>query len=922
MADVMTPSVHQTIQNPSDGLREATPRKRSRPSRSPSPRREAPALRRISRSRSPGPRIAPLPRDVDRARAVERKRQLEMRQRDEKTSSNPLTDAEKQAAAKAEYDRLLNMRSGGTYIPPARLKALQAQITDKTSKEYQRMAWEALKKSINGMINKVNVSNIKHIVPELFNENLIRGRGLFCRSIMKAQAVSLPFTPILAAMAAIVNTKLPQVGELLVNRLIIQFRKAFKRNDKSVCLSSTTFIAHLINQQVAHEMLAAQMLLLLLHKPTDDSVEIAVGLMREVGQHVEEMNSQIALAVYDQFRSILHEADIDKRVQYMIEVLFQIRKDKYKDHEAIKEELDLVEEEDQITHRPGLDDQLKPEDGLNIFKVDSEFETNEEAYRKLKAEILGEVSGSEDEADGEDDDSSSDEDEETAKDTALEIKDQSNTDLVNLRRSIYLTIMSSGGFEEACHKLMRINLPAGREEELPSMIIECCSQERTYNKFFGLIGERFCKLNRLWQDLFQDMFTKYYETIHRYETNRLRIIAQFFGHLLSSDAVGWHVFNVIHLNEEDTTSSSRIFIKILVEDLAQGVGMKKLTEKFKDESLQTALTGIFPTDDPKNTRFSINFFTAIGMGALTEGMREWLKNMPKPAPAALPPARSLSRSRSGSISSYSSYSSYSSRSNVRSRSRSRSPVRSASRGNGRYSRSASPIGGGRKRNISYSRSPSRSRSRSITPYKRGRSRSYASRSPPPKRQARDDDSLSRSRSPSPRRQRRDSYSDASPSRSPQRKRRYSASRSRSPPAKHTRSRTRSFSPARRSGRARSISERRFPASRRPRSRTRSYSSRDSRSRSLTRSLTPPRRRGTRSGLARSPRRNTSSPERSPPPRTASRHASTLPARASAAPPAKKQDAEEDLSHIHPSRRGLMGGEGARGKGRGRAGGYM
>ncbi|KAF7185267.1 Pre-mRNA-splicing factor cwc22 [Pseudocercospora fuligena] len=555
------------------------------------------------------------------------------------------------AKAKAEYDRLLNMRSGGTYIPPARLKALQAQITDKTSEEYQRMAWEALKKSINGLINKVNVSNIKHIVPELFNENLVRGRGLFCRSIMKAQAASLPFTPIYAAMAAIVNTKLPQVGELLINRLIIQFRKAFKRNDKSVCHSSTTFIAHLINQQVAHEMLAAQILLLLLHKPTDDSVEIAVGLMKEVGQHIEEMNSQIALAVYDQFRSILHEADIDKRVQYMIEVLFQIRKDKYKDHPAVKEELDLVEEEDQITHRPGLDDQLSTEDGLNIFKFDPEFESNEEAYKKLKAEILGEASGSEDE-DEDGSDESSDEEEEDSEEKALEIKDQSNTDLVNLRRSIYLTIMSSGTFEEACHKLMRINLPGGREEELPSMIIECCSQERTFNKFFGLIGERFCKLNRLWQDLFQDMFTKYYETIHRYETNRLRIIAQFFGFLLSSDAIGWHVFHAVKLNEEDTTSSSRIFIKILIEELAQGAGMKTLTERFKADELQPALAGMFPTDDPKNTRFSINFFTAIGMGVLTEGMREWLKNMPKPAPAPLPAARSptpSSRGRSESI---------------------------------------------------------------------------------------------------------------------------------------------------------------------------------------------------------------------------------------------------------------------------------
>ncbi|KAM4060324.1 MA3 domain-containing protein [Hirsutella rhossiliensis] len=538
------------------------------------------------------------------------------------------TEEEKQAAAKAEYEKLLTMRSGGTYIPPARLRALQAQITDKTSKEYQRMAWEALKKSINGLINKVNTANIKHIVPELFGENLIRGRGLFCRSIMKAQAASLPFTPIYAAMVAIVNTKLPQVGELLVKRLIMQFRKGFKRNDKAVCLSSTTFLAHLINQQVQHEMLAGQILLLLLHKPTDDGVEIAVGFCREVGQYVEEMQPTIAMAVFDQFRGILHEGGLDKRTQYMIEVLFQARKDRFKDHPAVREELDLVEEEDQITHQVNLEGDMDVQDGLNIFKFDSNWEDNEEAYKKLRAEILGEASDDDDDDDDAEDESSEEEDEETK---AMEIKDLSNADLVNLRRTIYLTIMSSADPEEAVHKLMKINLPAGQEPELPSMIVECCSQEKTYTKFFGLIGERFAKINRLWCDLFEQAFAKYYETIHRYENNKLRNIAMLFGHMLAENAIGWHCLSVIHLNEDETTSSSRIFIKILFQAIAEEMGMSKLRAKMDDEILRPNFEGIFPKDNARNIRFSINYFTSIGMGALTEGMREHLQNMPKPA---------------------------------------------------------------------------------------------------------------------------------------------------------------------------------------------------------------------------------------------------------------------------------------------------
>jgi len=459
------------------------------------------------------------------------------------------------------------------------------------------------------------------------------------------------------------------------------------------------------------------------------------------------------------------------------------------------------------------------------------------------------------------------------------------------------------------------------------MIIECCSQERTYNKFFGLIGERFCKLNRLWRELFQTQFEKYYDTIHRYETNRLRIIAQFFGHLLSSDAVSWDVLHVVHLNEEDTTSSSRIFIKILIEDLAQGVGMKSLTTKLKDDALQPALAGIFPTDNPKNTRFSINFFTAIGMGALTEGMREWLKNMPKPAPAPLP-ARSPSVSSRGRSESVSSYSSYSSRSD--SRSRSRTPPRK----------------GGRSRSVSRSRSP---------PRRRAKSPSYDSRSPPPKRGRKQSASLSRS--PPPRRRgRRDSYSDASVSRSrspPPRKRRYSDSLSRSPPPKRAANSRRrspsvsvSRSPPPRRGRERTISRSPTPprcngGGARERSpprrgkRARSYSS-SAASRSPSRSRSPPRegkdparpspparneptrdepRRGRgRDEPARKRRRNTSSPEtsrsRSPPPRKAAPDAKTN-GKAEVKTSAPKKDAEEDLSHIHPSRRGLMGGGRAR-----------
>ena len=41
--------------------------------------------------------------------------------------------------------------------------------------------------------------------------------------------------------------------------------------------------------------------------------------------------------------------------------------------------------------------------------------------------------------------------------------------------------------------------------------------------------------------------------------------------------------------------------------------------------MQVFFEGLFPKDNPKNTRFAVNFFTSIGLGGLTDDLREFLK---------------------------------------------------------------------------------------------------------------------------------------------------------------------------------------------------------------------------------------------------------------------------------------------------------
>ncbi|XP_016700010.1 pre-mRNA-splicing factor CWC22 homolog [Gossypium hirsutum] len=316
---------------------------------------------------------------------------------------------------------------------------MMKETQDKSSDEYQRLTWDALRKSIKGLVNKM---------------------------------ASPSFTDVFAALVTVVNTKFPEVGDLLLRKIVLQLKRAYKRNDKHQLLAAVKFIAHLVNQQVAHEIIALELLTVLLEYPTDDSVEVAVGFVTECGSLLQDLSP--------------------KCLHVSVGCCLQ-------GYPVVCPELDLVEEDDQLTHEISLQDEIDPEITL----------------------------GSSDEEEDEEEDECDEEDKEQMK-----IKDETETNLVNLRRTIYLTIMSSVDFKEAGHRLLKIKLDPGQEsgENIPSV---------------------------LW-------------------SSGVTVLHD------QQNALPWHVLAYIRLTEEDTTSSSQIFIKILFQELSEHLGIQNLREYLKN----------------------------------------------------------------------------------------------------------------------------------------------------------------------------------------------------------------------------------------------------------------------------------------------------------------------------------------------------
>jgi pre-mRNA-splicing factor CWC22 len=98
------------------------------------------------------------------------------------------------------------------------------------------------------------------------------------------------------------------------------------------------------------------------------------------------------------------------------------------------------------------------------------------------------------------------------------------------------------------------------------------------------------------QQCFEKVARDTYNTIHRFDIKKIRIMAQLIAHLLTTDAIDWavslstsftdmsrfQVLSEIKMNENDTTSAGRVYVKILFQELSEAMGIKELFKKLYD----------------------------------------------------------------------------------------------------------------------------------------------------------------------------------------------------------------------------------------------------------------------------------------------------------------------------------------------------
>ena len=131
-----------------------------------------------------------------------------------------------------------------------------------------------------------------------------------------------------------------------------------------------------------------------------------------------------------------------------------------------------------------------------------------------------------------------------------------NTDV---RRSIFITIMSSTDYRDAYLRLLKLRLKKTQKLEIPKVLIHCAGAENVYNPFYTLISRRLCsdrKMKMAFQFSLWDLFKEMDEGDDRTEdehgdgeTDGLGMgetvnLAKLFGMLVAEGGLGLGILKV------------------------------------------------------------------------------------------------------------------------------------------------------------------------------------------------------------------------------------------------------------------------------------------------------------------------------------------------------------------------------------------
>lgn len=108
----------------------------------------------------------------------------------------------------------------------------------------------------------------------------------------------------------------------------------------------------------------------------------------------------------------------------------------------------------------------------------------------------------------------------------------------DIRKRIFILMMSSQDYIEATQNLLKLKLNKKQTREIAVVIIQVCAQEEQFNKFYAYLAQNIIKVDHNMKYSFQYSFWDHFKQLEDYPVRKIANIAKLLAFLINSRVMG------------------------------------------------------------------------------------------------------------------------------------------------------------------------------------------------------------------------------------------------------------------------------------------------------------------------------------------------------------------------------------------------
>ncbi|KAM2892996.1 hypothetical protein FF1_008399 [Malus domestica] len=458
-----------------------------------------------------------------------------------------------------------------------------------------------IRRRVRGLLNRLSESNVESITGDLsaifrsipraiasqmFSEEVISSCAGGPRGNEQYAAV---FAALVAGMACLVGM---DFGANLLASLAKTFEDEYHKEDNISLRNVTLLLSYLCIFGVCSSELIYDFLVVLSKRLTEVDVSTILTVLQSCGMKIR---ADDPLAMKNFIQSVQNRVNElkascgdnqdninGKRMEFMLETILDIKNNKKRpkedtaQHTRIKKWLQKLRVEDSLIRglkwSKLLDSSKKGQWWLS-GDIASATDTVEDVANTIDKEVL-----------------------ETQKMLHIAAAQRMNTDA---RRAIFCIIMSAEDYLDAFEKLLRLDLPGKQDREIIRVLVDCCLQEKVFNKYYTTLASKLCEHDKNHKFTLQFCLWDHFKDLELMPLTGSMHLAKFVAEMVASFTLSLAVLKTVDLVDiKQLTAKRTMYFRMLFEAIFE----------YPDSLIWNIFTRVAVSPELEGLRHGIEFF--------------------------------------------------------------------------------------------------------------------------------------------------------------------------------------------------------------------------------------------------------------------------------------------------------------------------